>query len=30
VIFVAAELVAEDVVVVVAAHCHVSCFDDKF
>jgi hypothetical protein len=24
----AAELVAEDVAVVVAAHCHVSCFDD--
>ena len=29
VIVVAAELVAEDVVVVVAAHCHVSCFDDE-
>jgi hypothetical protein len=29
VVVVAAELVAEDVAVVVAAHCHVSSFDDK-
>ncbi len=29
IVLVAAELVAEDVAVVVAAHCHVSCFDDE-
>jgi hypothetical protein len=29
VVVAAAEPVAEDVAVVVAAHCHVSCFDDK-
>jgi hypothetical protein len=27
---VVAELVAEDVVVVAAAHCHAFCFDDVF
>ncbi len=29
IVVVVAELVAEDVAVVVAAHCHVSCFDDE-
>ncbi len=29
VVVVDAEFVAEDVAVVVAAHCHVSCFDDE-
>ncbi len=29
VVVVAAELVAEDVAVVVAAHCHVFCFDNE-
>ena len=30
IVIVAAEVVAEDVVVVVAAHCQVSCFDNEF
>ena len=30
IVVVVAELVVEDVAVVVAAHCHVSCFDDEF
>ncbi len=29
IVVVAAELVVEDVAVVVAAHCHVSCFDEE-
>jgi hypothetical protein len=29
IVVVVAELVVEDVAVVVAAHCHVSCFDDE-